>query len=210
MQEHRIAMGNQILALEKAEEETQPLEDYFKRFYDIEKDIAKHIAIVVKDEPMYEWLKSVKGIGAILAAALLSSIDIAKTQHASSVWKYAGLAPGQKRQRGKKLDFNPFLKKTCWLIGESFVKTKGEYRGIYDTSKMMYKNKFPKKILMVDEKGKPILTRDGKKRYMYSDGHLHNMAKRRCVKLFLSNFWAAWREEEGLPVSVPFMHRGEN
>ena len=195
MQEHRIAMGNQILALKKAEEETNPLEDYFERFHSIEKDIVKYLKSTVKSHQMAEWLEAVKGIGPVLASALLSTIDIKKADHASSVWKYAGLAPGQKRQKGKKLDYNPFLKTICWKIGESFVKTNGEYRGIYDTSKEFYQKKFPKEI------------KEGK-RTLYTKGHIHAMAKRRAVKLFLSNFWAQWREMEGLPVSVPFAHRG--
>lgn len=208
MQEHRIEMGNQIFALKKDGEEVNPLSEYFDRFYTLEKDIAKYLGTAVKDHVMWKWCKGIKGIGPILATALLTTIDITRADHASSIWKYAGLAPDQKRKKGEKLDYNPFLKTICWKIGESFVKTKGEYRGIYDTSKEYYRRKFPEKIEKVDSKGKPILTKDGKKWYLYSDGHIHNMAKRRTVKLFLSHFWAEWRKREGLSVSEPFMHRG--
>ena len=194
-QEHRIAIGNQVRALKEAGEEINPLEDYYKRFFEIEKDIAKYLGKSVKKHSMWKWLTSVKGIGPILGSASISTINITVADHASSIWKYAGLAPGQKRERGKKLDYNPFLKMTCWKIGESFVKTRGEYRKIYDSSKEFYKNKFP------------VEKKDGKKT-LYTKGHIHAMAKRRTVKLFLSHFWLEWRKLEGLPISEPFAHRG--
>jgi len=194
-QEHRIAMAGQVRELKKLGEDTNPLEDYYERFHAIEKDIAKYISGSIRKHSMAGWLKKVKGIGPILSAALLSTIDIGRAEHASSVWKYAGLAPGQKRTRGTKIDYNPFLKTICWKIGESFVKTKGEYRKIYDTSKEFYQRKFP------EEKTEG-------KRKLYTKGHIHAMAKRRTVKLFLAHFWAEWRKVEGLPVSEPFMHRG--
>lgn len=209
VQKHRIELSNQIFALNKDGENTNPIKEFYERFYDIEKDIAKYIKKVVQDHKMWPWLKEIKGIGPVLGSILLTTIDITKAQHASSVWKYAGLAPGQKKIRGEKLDFNPFLKMSCWKIGEAFVKTRGKYRGIYDSSKDYYHKKFPEKKLLVDKNGKPILTREKKKRYLYTDGHIHAMAKRRTVKLFLSEFWAEWRKMEGLEVSVPFAHRGE-
>ena len=147
--------------------------------------MEKYIHQEFRKHPMYRYLKGVKGIGPILGGALVALIDIEKAQHASSVWKYAGLAPGQKRTKGQKIDYNPSLKVACWKIGEAFVKTKGTYRGIYDTSKLYYQHKYPE----------------------YTKGHIHAMSKRRAVKLFLSDFWAAWREHEGLPVSEPFVHR---
>ncbi len=194
VQKHRIEMGNQISALQKSGEPTNPLDTFFDDMYKIEKNIVKYCQKSLKEHKMYEFLKATKGIGPILGSALVSLIDIKRAEHASSVWKYAGLAPGQKRVKGKKLDYNPFLKTICWKIGEAFVKTKGEYRKIYDTSKEYYQRKFP------DEK------KEGK-RTLYTKGHIHAMAKRRTVKLFLSTFWAEWRRVEGLEVSVPFAHR---
>ena len=207
VQKHRVEMGNQIYQLKKAKENTNPITDFHKRLLDIEKDIVKFCRGEVKKHEMASWLKNVKGIGPILSSALLTTIDISRADHVSSIWKYAGLAPGQRKKRGEKLDFNPFLKTICWKVGESFVKSKGQYREIYDSSKKFYQTKFPDKVLMVDGKGKPVLTKLGKKQYLYSKGHIHAMAKRRTVKIFLSHFWAEWRKVEGLPVSEPFSHR---
>lgn len=207
-QEHRVATGNQIYAMTKLGQPTDALTLFHDQFYTLEKNIAAYLKKEVVKHPMWKgYLKGVKGIGPTFAAALLSSIDITRAQHASSVWKYCGLSvdpetgSAERRTKGEKISWNPFLKKTCWLIGESFVKVKGEYRQVYDTSKAFYQMKFP---AIVDsgrktKKGTPIM--------LYTPGHIHSMAKRRAAKMFLSHFWAKWREMEGLPVSEPFGHR---
>ena len=223
IQEHRIKLSNQIFQLKEAKQEIEPFNNYYERFYEIEKDMAKYMEGEIKNHIMYDWLKEVKGIGPIISCALVSTIDIRKARHASSVWKLAGLdvaSDGQGRSRkkehleefeyidskGKKkkkmgITFNPFLKNICWKIGESFVKSKGHYREIYDDSRKFYDKKFPKE--------ETIKSKSGVKYKRYTKGHKFAMAKRRCVKLFLSEFWAEWRERENLEVSLPYSHRLE-
>lgn len=36
-------------------------------------------------------------------------------------------------------------------------------------------------------------------------GHIHNMAQRKTVKIFLSHLWAVWRELDGLDVTKPWI-----
>lgn len=208
IQEHRIAFGNQIFQLKEAKESTTTLDKHFEALHGIEKEVAKDLLHVFRKTEMHDWLKAVKGIGPVLGCALMFKLDPAKADHASSFWKYCGLAPDQKRTKGEKLDFNPFMKKTCFLIGESFVKSKGRYRGIYDTSKEFYQHKFPEPMEVLDEKGKKKLSKSGEPIKKYTKMHIHRMAVRRTVKLFLSHFWAEWRKRRGLPVSEPFAHRG--
>lgn len=228
MQEHRIAMGNQLLSLSnpkalkalKAKEKKQRKEEievlnyFYEKFHLLEKELEKEIHKNIKDHPMWSWLKEVKGIGPLLGAALLSNIDITRADHASSVWKFCGLAVdpetgrAERLQAGKKASYNPEMKTICWKIGESFVKTKGKYRGIYDTSKLFYQKKFPKTVFLKNEKDEFVKNKQGKKIKVYTKGHIHAMSKRRTVKLFLSHLWVSWREMEGLSVSEPFSHRG--
>lgn len=200
LQEHRITMFAQARELEEAGNSPDLVKGYAERFEELEKMIAKDIKNSVKDHPMFAWFKTVKGIGPILSASLIANIDITKADHTSSVWKYCGLSidpetmKAERRKKGTKISWNPFLKTTCWKIGESFVKTKGKYRMIYDTSREFYDRKFPTEV------------KDGNKT-LYTKGHKFAMAKRRTVKLFLSDMWVEWRKIEGLPVSEPFMHR---
>ena len=202
VQEHRMAVFAQVRELEEMEDDATLIKSYAEEFQRLEKNIAKDIEKAVKGHAMFPWFKSVKGIGPILSAALITNIDIERAQHPSSIWKYCGLAvdldtgEAEKRVKGKKIEYNPFMKKTCWLIGESFVKTRGKYRTIYDTSKAYYQKKYPKEV--------PV---KGTKRIKYTKGHIHSMAKRRAVKHFLADMYAEWRTIEGLPTSTLFAER---
>lgn len=37
-----------------------------------------------------------------------------------------------------------------------------------------------------------------------SEGHIHNMALKKMIKLFQAGLWLVWREAEGLPVTKPY------
>ena len=80
------------------------------------------------------------------------------------------------------IEYNPKLKSLSWIISDQFVRQGRYYRQLYDDFKAedMAKN--------------PQLT----------DGHLHNRAKRKTVKIFLSHLWVYWREVEGLSITEPY------
>lgn len=183
IQKHRVAFGNQVRELEEEDQKIEPFDDYHGRMKAIENDIKGDIEDAIKEQDIWQdFLKDVKGIGPILGAALWSMIDIRKAKHVSSLWKYAGQAPDSKRKKGEKLDYNPELKKVCWKIGESFIKTNSPYKEIYDARKEYEKDHSPD----------------------LTDGHQHNRAKRYMVKEFLKDLWLTWREMEGLEVTPPY------
>jgi hypothetical protein len=47
----------------------------------------------------------------------------------------------------------------------------------------------------------------GTKIVKYTKGHIHALALRRTVKLFIAELWVKMREEQGLSISEPFAHR---
>jgi len=52
----------------------------------------KRLSWMLNDYKIYtEYLKDVKGIGPAIAGVLISEIDIERSKHPSSIWKYAGL-----------------------------------------------------------------------------------------------------------------------
>ena len=188
IQEHRIAFGNQIFSLKKENKETNPLSQYYDRFHDLEKDIAKYIASDIKSESIWKgFLKDVKGIGPLLGSGLINSIDIREARHISSLWKYAGLdvrdGVAAKRKKGEKITWNPMVKMLCWKIGKSFLMSKSPYRKYYDERKKLE-----------EERNKD-----------FTKMHIHNRAMRYMVKRFLADFWVAWRELEGLEVTKPYV-----
>jgi len=68
-------------------------------------------------------------------------LDIA--EYPSDVYKYCGVIPGAKRERGKQIDYNPKLKSQFWKIVQQFLKNgKSYYCVIYDSEKAKYLEKY--------------------------------------------------------------------
>lgn len=218
IQDARIRARNQERAADQSvEAEPNNLDAYLgDQFTVLEKEIAKALAVYVDAQPIGIWAKANKGVGPVIAAGIISRIDIHKAEHPSSIWRYAGLAPGQKRKKGQLVDWNPDLKRICWLLGESFVKVSGYNDAVYAKLYLSHKAKeqaqnenghytaLAAEILATKNFDK---TSDAYK--AYSSGklppaHLHARAKRYAVKRFLSDLYAQWRAMEGLPVSVPW------
>jgi len=149
--------------------------------------------------PVWDWITSIRGLKeGGLAAQLLAQIDdISKAPTVSSLWRFCGQAvidgKAERNKAGELSHFNRRLKSVCWLISDQFIKqqTPG-YVDIYYSEKARLRELYPEKI-----KGD-----NGK--WKYNDGHLHNMAKRKAVKVFLQHLWLTWRELEELPISLPY------
>jgi len=100
----------------------------------------------------------------------------------------------QKRISGYQSNWNDKLKVLGWKAGMSFVKqspSRSKYRKLYDKIKKEEHKLHPKRI-----------TKDSK--ILYNDGHLHNRAMRKVVKIFLAHLWQTWRRQEGLEATEPY------
>ncbi len=88
--------------------------------------------------------------------------------------------------------YNNDIKTLCWNIQDSFIKqqTPG-YVEIYYDEKIRQRKLHPEEVQV-----------NGKK--MFTDGHIHNRAKRKMIKIFLCHLWVNWRTFEGLPVTGPY------
>ena len=100
----------------------------------------------------------------------------------------------QKRMPGYQSNWNDKLKVLAWKAGTSFVKqsaSKSKYRKLYDKIKKKERRLHPKRM----QKGTKIL---------YNDGHIHNRAMRKVVKIFLAHLWQTWRRQQGLEATEPY------
>lgn len=194
IQKARIQFSNRLSAIERDADDparsgqTQIVTRWLERFTELETDLDKDIARVVRDEPMYEQLSAVKGIGPMLAAKLLAMIDIERSDTISALWRYAGYAvidgEREKPVKGEKLHYNKRLKTTLYLVGTAFLRANSPYRRVYDSAREYY------------DANRPDWTKL----------HQHNAAMRKMIKLFLSHLWDQWRKAEGLPVTDPYVH----
>ncbi len=218
IQKIRIVVENQLRSLEqgKSEQEYKWFKDVvYSRLENIEKDIAKHLKGWVEEEPIYaEWLKDIKGIGPILGAGLIAWLDSESPTYGtgftkrfatiSKLWAYSGLSVDEdgravRRKKGQQANWDARLKTHLWKVGESFVKTKGGYRDLYDTFRAEYDAKWQ----TPEDCGSKGCANKGGGKCM--KGHRYAAAKRKTVKVFLAHLFMKWRELEGLPLEHPFI-----
>jgi hypothetical protein len=166
-----------------------------------------------------KWAYAQAGIGPVIAAGLSAYIDVNKAKHVSSLWKFAGFAPGADRKvKGTKLAYCAPLKTLCWKLGESFVKVSGKPDAFYGklwaqfkareierNESGRYKDAAAEVLRSKKMKEPEVIERlkSGK----LTDGHLHQRSKRLAVKIFLSHYWVKAREARGLPVTDPYAIR---
>lgn len=181
--EHQVrAFGNIEMVVPKYFLELQQSLD--KKCDEYEKEIKN--LLKSGDYPIWDWLKSVKGVSHLLSAKLIAYIDIANTPTVSALWSYCGQAPGQRLKKGQKANWNPDLKSYVYQLGDSFVKQSKKKDSIYGKayveSKKMYEQ-----------------------REDLNKCQRHRYAMKRARKLFLSHLWETWRKLENLPVTEPYI-----
>lgn len=187
LQKSRIGFGNRISAIargaDSADAKTQErLVVWSEKFDELEALASNDIAELVDGVPIVEALCKLRGVGKILAAKLVSMIDIGRADTVSALWRYCGYAviDGERERptKGEKLHYNARLKTTCYLVASSFLRAGSPYRQVYDSAKEKY------------QAGRPDWTK----------AHIHNAAMRKMIKVFLSHLWLQWRTLESLPV----------
>ena len=180
------------------------------RLTDLEDYVDGRISQLLKGHPAYDWFSCVKGIGKENIGKVVGLIDIERAPTISALWKFCGFSVenGQspKRIKGEKLSYNSRLRSMCWRVGSSLMKAKGKFYDYYLNEKGKYIQKY-------ENEGRAIvpatkLPKEGGKKTeteeYISEGHVHNQALRKMIKLFLACLWLVWREAEGLPVTAPY------
>jgi hypothetical protein len=126
IQEDRKRSGNQVRALEKSQEPHALLIWFRDNNEILEGQIRRALDIYSNSQPLGRWARSIYGIGPVIAAGLLAHIDLDIARHVADIWRYAGLDPTSKWEKGKKRPWNAELKVLCWKTGESFMKQSGD------------------------------------------------------------------------------------
>jgi hypothetical protein len=189
----------------------------------IKKDLAKVLANNGSlAGPVWEWITSIKGLGAgLLPAQLLAQIDdIGNSPTVSALWRFCGYAvfdgKAEKGKKGEKSHYNRRLKGVCYVIADTFIKqqTPG-YVDIYYNEKARQRALHPVAVcrecgIECDVKEKKhkgeiiksyVCPNNSKHVKNFTDAHIHYRAIRKMMKAFLRDLWIEWRKCEGLPIS---------
>jgi hypothetical protein len=212
-QRDRIRAGNQVRALNESGEPHDVLNWLNTQSGVLESQIRRALGKYAESSKTGLWLLGVTGIGPVISAGLLANIDIHKAETAGDIWRFAGLDPTNKWNKGEKRPWNSSLKTLCWKIGESFVKVKGKEEGRYGqlyavrkeyeqakNERGEYADRAAEVLKMFPAHKQKETYAEGK----LPDGHIHARAKRFAVKIFLSHLHQKWREHEGLPIVAPY------
>lgn len=178
----------------------------------IEKYVDGRCADIIQSHPAYPWFSRVKGIGKENIGKVIGQIDINKASTISALWKFAGYAPvdGHAAKRvkgGGKLEYNSQLRVMSWRLGSSLLRANGKFKDYYDAQKARYMENFKSRGIQVVPAASLPKDEQGKRResdVCISEGHVHNMALRKMIKLFLGCLWLSWRSAAGLPVTQPY------
>lgn len=186
-------------------------DELLKEVGDLEKYVDGRVAKLISSHPAYGWFSRVKGVGKENIGKVVAQIDIERATTISALWKYCGYAvtdgKAPKREKGGgKLEYNSQLRSMCWRLGGSLMKANGKFYDYYKVEKEKYVQRFINQGVKIVPAAS-IPKRNGKRNdgdgYI-SEGHLHNMALRKMIKLFLSCLWLEWREAVNLPVTEPY------
>lgn len=194
IQRQRIAMGNRIGQYERLGYDPTVARTVFVNFKEMEKDVLKLIAKMLKSEPIYTvYLSHILGVGPAISGRIITNIgDPGRFNRISNLWSYAGLGvqdgAAPKKRRGQIANWNQDLRMT--VVGRlvpQFIKLKNHHdcfgRQLYDQYKRFYLKRDTGKISL---------------------GHIENRARRKVAKVFLSCLWVAWRRIKGMTVTEPY------
>lgn len=193
------------------DEETDELRN---RILDLEKWVDGRVEYYIKSHPAFPWFNKIKGVGRENIGKVVGFINIERAPTISALWKFAGYSVDKEtntapvRVIGEKLTYCSRLRSMCWRLGDSLIKADGVYHERYKEYKKQYEQRCEQRGIKIVPALSLPKDKDGKHREtetIISKGHVHNMALRKMMKLFLACLWLYWRKAVGLPVTDPWI-----
>ena len=169
----------------------------------IERQAARGLKAYAESQQLGRWAMSNIGIGPVITAGLLAHIDIARAPTAGAIWRFAGLDPTCKWNRGEKRPYNAALKRLCWLLGDCLKKASSHPWCFYGHLYLRRKEQEVARDLQgvnadlaeqrLDEARKKGYGISPEQKAIWQSGHLQAVgldrrAMRYAVKIFLSHY----------------------
>lgn len=206
---------------DKPEKPINPLLNYTgDSFAIIEQQVQRVLEKAAESTVPGRWLLSQHGVGPVISAGLLAHIDIEKAPTAGHIWRFAGLDPSSKWEKGEKRPWNAQLKQICWHAGECFKRTSGSEKAFYGD---IYKKRKAYEVKRNDEGYNAERTKtykvsddvtDKTKSALAAgklpDGQLDRQATRYATKLLLSHlhlvmYWDKYRKLPPKPFALAIL-----
>jgi hypothetical protein len=139
----------------------------------------KRLQKLAKDLPVWEWVESVHGFGAMGLGQIVGEAgDLSNYANPAKLWKRMGLAVFDGKSQRKvcgaaaiEQGYSPQRRSMMFVIGDSLIKKQNPYRELYLARKVCEQEKLPEGTKM----------------------HWHRRAQRYMEKRLLRDLWRAWR-----------------
>ena len=214
------------------------LEKAYWRASEDENDAATALRDEIESHPAWEWMSQQRGIGELLAARLLSRLDVQRARTPSAFWAYCGLAtiPGTAYQcprcklevgipAGYKLRENHFTRAGSRLCTGHLELVQGDAtrvaprrsvaggRNSYDAHARKSCYLIGISMLRCGSDYRAYYdaerARVASERPGWTAKRSHLAALRKMEKAFLRDLWVAWRKAVNLPIVRPYHPRIE-
>ena len=203
----RVATQLRLQSLAKQGREDRATAQVHETLRRLEEFLERHISSVVEAHPVWtEWARYIKGLSPLLLGRVMGRCDIERLTTPGKMKAHAGFTPDSKRVPGKRLNYDPELKTSCWLVGRQLRLAKGKYYEKFLEYKERIERRWREQGVRIVPGGELPLV-DGKRREtdtVKSLAHLDALAMHKMIALWLVHLWSVWRELEGLPVRPPY------
>ena len=166
----------------------------FDEFKASEAVIDRLVEMCCWNNPMYHHLTQLHSIGPITAGCFIAMVDPERMVHASSLWKFCGLAcrddgTRDRKIAGQKLEYSQFMKSRMFVVGTGMLMgRKSPYVGLYHEERNVQESLIAARAENAPE----------------NDFHAHLRAMRRMMKVFVTHVYEVYRLSNGLEISEPF------
>lgn len=215
MQDDRKRAHNQVRALGEQAEPNSVLVWLADNSEMLEAQVKRALDQYTISHVMGSFMREVHGIGPVLSAGLLAHIDIAKAPTVGHIWRFGGLDPSLKWNKGERRPWNAQLKTLLWKIGQSFMKFSNDENCVYGH---VYRKRKDYEIARNDAGTNTTLALElsakvGKSTEAYKHlsagklppGQIDARARRYAVKQFLSDMHGEWyRRHFGTEPPLPY------
>jgi hypothetical protein len=204
IQGYRVAAHNQVRALSENREPNSVLTWLADQHETVENQVKGALDRYTGSTQIGEWMREIHGIGPVISAAYIAHLDIRRAPSVGHFWRFCGLDPTVKWEKGQKRPWHGGLKRICWILGESFVKHSGSEHCYYGHLFRERKELEVQKNLAGDFYEQAQMSLTGKKfredtkalaaykKGQLPDARIHLRAQRWAVKQFLSDLHFVW------------------
>jgi len=183
----------------------------------MEREIQKMLESYAQENPVGRWMMTQYGVGPVIAAGMLAHLNIEVAPTAGHFWRFAGLDPTCKWEKGQKRPFNPHVKQLCYHFGECAKRTSGSEKSFYGA---FYRRR---KELLIErneagkfaERAKTFFTHSAEWKAILATGKLPpgNLDRQACnitAKIFLSHlhavmYWNHYNQAPPKPFAIAVM-----